>query len=72
MILGNSGELPALPKSPALPRNTRPRAAAIAIVQKYGRAAVLSDIAKYAKEAGVSEKTMKRYAWNPEETEWTA
>lgn len=63
-ILGNTGQLPALPGNnsmAAMPRNTKQRAASLAIIGKYGATAVLADLDRYAREAGVDRKTLKRY-----------
>ena len=67
-ILSDSGKLAALPESRVIadyrrasPRNTRQRAAAQAIIGKYGRETVLGNLEVYSREAGIDRKTLKRY-----------
>ena len=43
-------------------RNSEARKAALSIINKYGATRVLNDIAKYASEAGISEKTLRKHA----------
>lgn len=69
-VLANSGTLQLLPSgnSQKITRITRQQIAARAIIGKYGREAVLGDINRYAVEAGIDSKTLKRYATGQEET----
>jgi len=43
-------------------RNSEARRAALSIISKYGANRVLDDVAKYASEAGISEKTLRKHA----------
>lgn len=64
---GNTGQLLQIPRTlgntgQARTRNTKQRTAALAIINKYGKEAILSDPQRFAQEAGVSPRTVKRYA----------
>lgn len=43
-------------------RTTKQQVAALAVINKYGQQAILSNLEGYAKEAGISARTLKRYA----------